>query len=403
MEDREGLLLTPFERNLSVWRQLWRTIERSHLVVQIVDARNPLGFRCEDLETYVREVGTGLGNQENTGAGARKNLLIVNKADLLTEHQRKAWADHFDAQNINYAFFSARDAVELQEAEALREQQLAQLRGDDRPTPTYYGEDEEEDDSEEDVDEDEEESDDHAEGSENAASEDVAPVASTSRSRSQSVDSDAELAKQMNEEVRISGSTTLGDRTHILSVEELEALFLSLCPDLAEFALPGKAPPKFCVGLVGYPNVGKSSTINALVGAKKVSVSSTPGHTKNFQTIHLSDEILLCDCPGLVFPQFATTKAGMVCDGVLPIDQMREYTAPVELVCSRIPKAILEGIYGIRIPTLPKEEGGTGVPTAIEFLSVYAGERGLLGHYMNILLTTFAPHSGPWLLHLRSR
>lgn len=37
------------------------------------------------------------------------------------------------------------------------------------------------------------------------------------------------------------------------------------------------------IGLVGYPNVGKSSTINTLLAAKKVSVSSTPGKTKHFQ------------------------------------------------------------------------------------------------------------------------
>lgn len=88
MEDNEELLLTPFERNLSVWRQLWRTLERSHLVVQIVDARNPLGFRCEDLETYVKEVGTGNDSELKAGAGKRRNLLLVNKSDLLTESQR---------------------------------------------------------------------------------------------------------------------------------------------------------------------------------------------------------------------------------------------------------------------------------------------------------------------------
>ncbi|CAO3666732.1 unnamed protein product [Rhizopus microsporus] len=56
LEDEEGLLLTPFERNIEVWRQLWRVIERSQLVVQIVDARNPLLFRSADLEKYVTEV-----------------------------------------------------------------------------------------------------------------------------------------------------------------------------------------------------------------------------------------------------------------------------------------------------------------------------------------------------------
>jgi ribosome biogenesis GTPase A len=56
------------------------------------------------------------------------------------------------------------------------------------------------------------------------------------------------------------------------------------------------------IGLVGHPNVGKSSLINGIVGKKVVSSSRSPGHTKHFQTIHLSPVIRLCDCPGLVFP-----------------------------------------------------------------------------------------------------
>lgn len=135
-------------------------------------------------------------------------------------------------------------------------------------------------------------------------------------------------------------------------------------------------PRKTQIGLVGYPNVGKSSTINALIGAKKVSVSSTPGKTKHFQTIHLSDKVLLCDCPGLVFPNFATTKAELVCCGILPIDQLREFTGPAGLVAKRIPRAFLEAVYGMKIMTRPLEEGGTGIPTAEEMLMAYAKARG---------------------------
>jgi large subunit GTPase 1 len=130
------------------------------------------------------------------------------------------------------------------------------------------------------------------------------------------------------------------------------------------------------IGLVGYPNVGKSSTINALIGAKKVSVSSTPGKTKHFQTIHLSERVLLCDCPGLVFPNFATTKAELVCNGILPIDQLREFTGPAGLVAKRIPQVFLEALYGMKIITRPLEEGGTGRPTAEEVLNAYAKARG---------------------------
>lgn len=273
---------------------------------------------------------------------------------------RKLWANYFDTLGISYAFFSALDAVELQEQEALQEEALEQLRE----------EDEEDLSDDEDV-EAEATSSDHVNGSLKAT--EAIEVDADDE------EVDQELAKDMAKAARLAeDNATPFDRTQVLTVEELEELFLSLSPDLQDFAVGDGPPPKFCVGLVGYPNVGKSSTINALVGQKKVSVSSTPGKTKNFQTIHLSPEMLLCDCPGLVFPQFATTKAGMVCDGVLPIDQMREHTAPIELVTRRIPKAVLEGVYGIRIAMRPISEGGTGIPTAPEFLSVYASESGWL-------------------------
>lgn len=87
LQDQDKFLLTPFERNLEVWRQLWRVLERSQLVVQIVDARNPLCFRCEDLESYVQDV-EGSEGEAGTGKGKRRSMLLINKADLLTSKQR---------------------------------------------------------------------------------------------------------------------------------------------------------------------------------------------------------------------------------------------------------------------------------------------------------------------------
>jgi large subunit GTPase 1 len=55
--------------------------------VQIVDARNPLRFRCEDLEHYVMDV-EGTEGEQGTGKGRRRNLLLINKADLLNIDQR---------------------------------------------------------------------------------------------------------------------------------------------------------------------------------------------------------------------------------------------------------------------------------------------------------------------------
>ena len=57
------------------------------------------------------------------------------------------------------------------------------------------------------------------------------------------------------------------------------------------------------IGMVGHPNVGKSSVINTVCAAKRVSVSRTAGHTKRAQTIPVVPGVQLLDCPGLVFPR----------------------------------------------------------------------------------------------------
>lgn len=36
LEANDNLCLTPFEKNLEVWRQLWRVVERSEVVVQVI-------------------------------------------------------------------------------------------------------------------------------------------------------------------------------------------------------------------------------------------------------------------------------------------------------------------------------------------------------------------------------
>lgn len=63
----------------------------------------------------------------------------------------------------------------------------------------------------------------------------------------------------------------------------------------------------------------------------------------------------------------------MVCDGVLPIDQMREYTGPVALVIKRIMKEVLEATYGLDIQVNGVEDGGDGQLHAGDLLSAYAG------------------------------
>lgn len=54
------------------------------------------------------------------------------------------------------------------------------------------------------------------------------------------------------------------------------------------------------VGVIGYPNTGKSSLINLLAGKSAAGVGAEAGYTKNIQKIKLSENIVLIDSPGVI-------------------------------------------------------------------------------------------------------
>lgn len=136
------------------------------------------------------------------------------------------------------------------------------------------------------------------------------------------------------------------------------------------------APKHVVVGFVGYPNVGKSSTINALVGQKRTGVTSTPGKTKHFQTLIMSEKLTLCDCPGLVFPSFSSSRYEMIASGVLPIDRMTEHREAVQVVANRVPRRVIEDVYKINLPKPKPYEPQSRPPLASELLRTYCASRG---------------------------
>jgi len=249
------------------------------------------------------------------------------------------WADYFQKNNIEYVFFSAKIEKDYQDLEKEKEKLLKE-----RLEQTQKARNEIEE-------------------------EEIA-----TNTANQIIEDEIKKTEHALEDMNLKNEEELKvpKIARIYTAEDLVNLLLEKCP------FSKHNPEQQIIGLVGYPNVGKSSTINAVTGAKKVAVGSTPGKTKHFQTIHLSSNVILCDCPGLVFPSFATTQAEMVCNGILPVDQLREYTGPVGLLCRHIPREVLEAFYGIRIKIKDENEEGyiPRPPTSEEFLCPYAINRG---------------------------
>uniref|UniRef100_A0A8D1DCD5 Large subunit GTPase 1 homolog n=1 Tax=Sus scrofa TaxID=9823 RepID=A0A8D1DCD5_PIG len=369
LEEEQNLILTPFERNLDFWRQLWRVIERSDIVVQIVDARNPLLFRCEDLECYVKSLNDN-----------KENVILINKADLLTAEQRSAWAEFFEKENVKVIFWSA-----LAEAIQVTGDSKAEVNGDPGEAITTEVENSSCDETKLPHSETE-----HLPSSEAASSDEGDSEYEDCREEEEDWQTCSEEGSDPDEEARgqdwkescaidseaqerkTPQKRQIHNFSHLVSKQELLEIFKQLHS--------GKKVKdgQLTVGLVGYPNVGKSSTINTIMGNKKVSVSATPGHTKHFQTLYVEPGLCLCDCPGLVMPSFVSTKAEMICSGILPIDQMRDHVPAISLVCQNIPRRVLEATYGIDIIKPREDEDPHRPPTSEEFLTAYGYMRGFM-------------------------
>ena len=99
--------------------------------------------------------------------------------------------------------------------------------------------------------------------------------------------------------------------------------------------------------VVGIPNVGKSTFINALAGKACAKTGNKPGVTKGKQWIRLNKGLELLDTPGILWPKFEDQQVGMRLAFIGSMND--EILIPDELACDLIgaikelyPKALQE-------------------------------------------------------------
>ena len=297
LEENKDIVLSPFEKNPEVWKELWRVLERSQVAIYIIDSRDPLAFFCDDFVRYINEIGIPL-------------IVCLNKADLVPPQIRLEWGRYFDSLQMNLQF--------KYEFLSTIPKNKPKIRPSDEDS-TKKEKDMDDSQNSEDIPENSEISENITENSE--ISENI-----SENTTEQSLD---EREKQRNELYE-----------GIITPRELILRAKSLA------SAPGR-DGRITIGFVGFPNVGKSSMLNSAVGRICVKSSMTPGKTKHLQTINMEEEgVTLCDCPGLVFPLFQQSRAAMICNGILSIDQMTDWLTPSMIVAETIPARAFNYLYG---------------------------------------------------------
>ncbi|XP_010123631.1 PREDICTED: guanine nucleotide-binding protein-like 3, partial [Chlamydotis macqueenii] len=183
----------------SFCRELKKVIEASDVVLEVLDARDPMGCRCPQLEQAVTCSG-----------GGKKLLLVLNKIDLVPKENLEKWLNYLKKEFPTVAFKSAT----LMKDKTMQEQ------------PTKR------------------------------------------RGR-------VDLSRT---------SECFGSKC-----------LLKLLQDY------GKTQNKVIqVGVVGFPNVGKSSIINSLKGVRACNVGLARGVTKSMQIVHIDKQTKMLDSPSII-------------------------------------------------------------------------------------------------------
>nr|XP_027201355.1 nucleolar GTP-binding protein 2-like [Dermatophagoides pteronyssinus] len=147
----------------------------------------------------------------------------------------------------------------------------------------------------------------------------------------------------------------------------------SLIGLLRQFADGLKNRKNVTVGLVGYPNVGKSSVINTLRGKKVCNVAPIPGETKVWQYVDLTKRLYLLDCPGVVKEVGeGDADVAKVVKGVVRAEKLADPCEYIDAIIKLV--GVEKFLQHYKLPAAL-----AGYADALEVLEALAQKLGLLG------------------------
>jgi len=232
-------------------KELEKVLEAADVILEVLDARDPLGCRNKELELKILSNG-------------KKLVFVLNKIDLIPKENAKAWMRHLRREYPTVLFKCN-----------------TQSQGSHLSQTALH--------------------------------------TSSLTERGEMVDD------------LLNSSKSVGP-------DKLVQLLKNYCRS-------GDIKTSLTVGVVGFPNVGKSSLINSLKRQRVAAVADTPGHTKAVQEIILDKNLKLLDSPGVVLSK--DNADSLILRNVVRIEDLKDPYQPVSIILKKVDKQELIKIYEI--------------------------------------------------------